>query len=108
MTAINMAPSSRSARETGAWIGRGTRVRTIGAIEAGRESVSKRDPRPSAADAVIRSLYEEHGRSVLAYATRLTGDRAAAEDVAQETFLRAWKHHEKLLDGHGSVRGWLL
>ena len=69
--------------------------------------MAERDLRPGA-DAVIRSLYEEHGRSVLAYATRLTGDRAAAEDVAQETFLRAWKNHEKLVEGRGSVRGWLL
>ena len=45
---------------------------------------------------LIRSLYEEHGRSVLAYAIRLTEDRAAAEDVVQETLLRAWKHAEDL------------
>jgi RNA polymerase sigma-70 factor (ECF subfamily) len=61
-----------------------------------------------AAEALIRSLYDEHGRSVLAYATRLTGDRAAAEDVVQETLLRAWKHADNLVEGKGSVRGWLL
>ena len=66
-----------------------------------------RDSRPSA-DATIRSLFDEHGRSVLAYATRLTGDRAAAEDVVQETFLRAWKNADDLVEGKGSVRGWLL
>ncbi|MGC4943178.1 sigma-70 family RNA polymerase sigma factor [Kribbella sp. DT2] len=60
------------------------------------------------AEALIRSLYAEHGRSLLAYATRLTGDRAAAEDVVQETLLRAWKHSDDLIDGKGSVRGWLL
>jgi RNA polymerase sigma-70 factor, ECF subfamily len=65
--------------------------------------------RDAAADeALIRSLYEEHGRSLLAYATRLTGDRAAAEDVVQETLVRAWKHPESLTNGKGSVRGWLL
>jgi RNA polymerase sigma-70 factor, ECF subfamily len=58
---------------------------------------------------LIRFLYEEHGRSVLAYATRLTGDRAAAEDVLQETLLRAWRHADNLRnDSKGSVRGWLL
>jgi RNA polymerase sigma-70 factor (ECF subfamily) len=66
------------------------------------------DPRPAAAETLIRSLYEQHGRSVLAYATRLTGDRAAAEDVVQETLLRAWKHADELVEGRGSVRGWLL
>jgi RNA polymerase sigma-70 factor, ECF subfamily len=58
---------------------------------------------------LIRFLYQEHGRSVLAYATRLTGDRAAAEDVVQETLLRAWRHADDLRDeSKGSVRGWLL
>jgi RNA polymerase sigma-70 factor (ECF subfamily) len=61
-----------------------------------------------AAEALTRSLYEEHGRSLLAYATRLTGDRAAAEDVVQETLVRAWKHADDLTEGKGSVRGWLL
>ncbi|WP_165987670.1 sigma-70 family RNA polymerase sigma factor [Streptomyces sp. YIM 98790] len=59
-------------------------------------------------EALIRSLYEEHGRALLAYATRLTGDRAAAEDVVQETLIRAWRHPEVLVNGKGSVRGWLL
>ena len=63
---------------------------------------------PDAAEALIRSLYAEHGRSLLAYATRLTGDRAAAEDVVQETLVRAWKHAGDLTLGKGSVRGWLL
>jgi RNA polymerase sigma-70 factor (ECF subfamily) len=53
-------------------------------------------------------LYEEHGRSLLAYATRLTGDRASAEDVVQETLLRAWKHSDAMVNQKGSVRGWLL
>src|SRR4029077_7941473 len=38
-----------------------------------------------------------------------TNDRAAAEDVLQETLLRAWKNAESLRDdSKGSVRGWLL
>src|SRR5690349_9874368 len=63
---------------------------------------------PASDEALIRTLYEEHGRALLAYATRLTGDRAAAEDVVQETLVRAWKHAEDLVEGRGSVRGWLL
>ncbi|GAA0614243.1 sigma-70 family RNA polymerase sigma factor [Kribbella sandramycini] len=61
-----------------------------------------------AGETFVRSLYAEHGRSLLAYATRLTGDRAAAEDVVQETLVRAWKHAADLNKGAGSVRGWLL
>jgi RNA polymerase sigma-70 factor (ECF subfamily) len=59
-------------------------------------------------EAIVRALYAEHGRSLLAYATRLTGDRAAAEDVVQETLVRAWKHADRLVESRGSVRGWLL
>ncbi|WP_349497685.1 sigma-70 family RNA polymerase sigma factor [Actinorhabdospora filicis] len=57
---------------------------------------------------MIRSLYEEHGHALLAYATRITGDRAAAEDVLQETLLRAWRNAESLASGEGSMRSWLF
>ncbi|MFD7026995.1 sigma-70 family RNA polymerase sigma factor [Streptomyces sp. NPDC059917] len=67
-----------------------------------------RGRRGSTDEALIRSVYEEHGHALLAYATRLTGDRAAAEDVVQETVIRAWRHAEILVNGKGSVRGWLL
>ncbi|HEV3362153.1 MAG TPA: sigma-70 family RNA polymerase sigma factor [Pseudonocardiaceae bacterium] len=59
-------------------------------------------------EALIRGVYAEHGRALLAYATRLTSDHAAAEDVVQETLVRAWKHPEALINGKGSTRGWLL
>src|SRR5205807_758442 len=45
---------------------------------------------------------------VLAYITRMTGDRYEAQDVLQETMLRAWRHREELVNREGSVRGWLL
>lgn len=65
--------------------------------------------RQSVADeALIRSLFNEHGRAMLAYATSLTGDRSAAEDVVQEALVRAWKSPDSLVNGKGSVRGWLL
>ncbi|MDJ0380029.1 sigma-70 family RNA polymerase sigma factor [Streptomyces sp. G-G2] len=67
-----------------------------------------RGRRGSTDEALIRSVYEEHGHALLAYATRLTGDRATAEDVVQETFIRAWRHADVLVNGKGSVRGWLL
>ncbi|MFF5446407.1 sigma-70 family RNA polymerase sigma factor [Streptomyces sp. NPDC012888] len=67
-----------------------------------------RSRRGSTDEALIRSVYEEHGQALLAYATRLTGDRAAAEDVVQETLIRAWRHSDALVNGKGSVRGWLL
>lgn len=59
-------------------------------------------------DALIRAVYQQHGQAVLAYVTKLTGDRAAAEDILQETLVRAWRHSEVLVNSTGSVRAWLL
>ncbi|WP_443078000.1 sigma factor [Streptomyces sp. NBC_01450] len=59
-------------------------------------------------EVLIRALYAEHGKALLAYATRLTGDRAAAEDVVQETLIRAWKHPEVTDGPRVSRRGRLL
>lgn len=64
--------------------------------------------REVADEALVRSLFQEHGRAMLAYATQLTRDRAAAEDVVQEALVRAWRHPDSLANGKGSVRGWLL
>jgi RNA polymerase sigma-70 factor, ECF subfamily len=67
-----------------------------------------RDRRNMADEALIRSLFNEHGKAMLGYATRLTNDRAAAEDVVQEAMLRAWRSPDSLINSKGSVRGWLL
>jgi RNA polymerase sigma-70 factor, ECF subfamily len=56
----------------------------------------------------ISFLVNEHGAALLAYATRLTGDRHAAEDVVQETLVRAWQRADQLDSAKGSIRGWLL
>jgi RNA polymerase sigma-70 factor (ECF subfamily) len=59
--------------------------------------------------ATLDSVVADHGPALLAYATRLTGgDRHAAEDVVQETWLRAWRHVDRLTEDLGSVRGWLM
>jgi RNA polymerase sigma-70 factor, ECF subfamily len=65
--------------------------------------------RESTADEVlVRRLYAEHGGALLAYATRLMGDRALGEDVVQETLIRAWRNPEALTNNRGSVRGYLF
>jgi RNA polymerase sigma-70 factor (ECF subfamily) len=82
---------------------------TFPGIRSRRKRASSGQEQRAPDEDLIRFLYQEHGRSVLAYATRLTGDRAAAEDVLQETLLRAWRHADNLRnDSRGSVRGWLL
>lgn len=44
---------------------------------------------------------------VYRFARRLTADADAAEDVAQEAFLRAWRHRGRLRDER-AARGWLF
>jgi RNA polymerase sigma-70 factor (ECF subfamily) len=54
--------------------------------------------------ASMRALYDEHDAALSRYAVRLTGDRARAEDVTQETLLRVWRHPEVVEYGERSVR----
>ena len=57
----------------------------------------------------LRALYDAHASVLLAYALRLTGgDRARAEDVVQETLVRAWKNLDRLDDAVAPVRPWLF
>ena len=53
-------------------------------------------------------LSEEHGRAMLAYSARLTGDHSAAEDVVQEVLVRAWRHRNDAVGGKTEVRAWLF
>src|SRR5256885_1683437 len=57
---------------------------------------------------LLRALHAEHGDALFAYALRMcSGDRQRAEDLVQETLLRAWQHPEALDPERGSVRAWL-
>jgi RNA polymerase sigma-70 factor (ECF subfamily) len=57
----------------------------------------------------LRALYDGHAPVLLAYALRLTGgDRARAEDIVQETLLRAWRNLDQLDEHAGPVRPWLF
>jgi RNA polymerase sigma-70 factor (ECF subfamily) len=58
---------------------------------------------------LLRLLYAEHGQALFAHALRLCGgDRGRAEDLVQETLLRAWRHPQALDPARGPVRGWLF
>jgi RNA polymerase sigma-70 factor, ECF subfamily len=54
----------------------------------------------------FNQIVERYQSHVFNLAARILGDRAAAEDVAQETFISAFR----AIDGFrgGSLRGWLL
>lgn len=55
-------------------------------------------------------LYEEHAGPLLMFVLRLTGgDRQRAEDIVQETLLRAWRNAHRLgAQGQQSLRPWLV
>jgi RNA polymerase sigma-70 factor, ECF subfamily len=57
---------------------------------------------------MVEGLYSEYRGFVLGYVTSLLRDRYLAEDVVQETMVRAWRHYGQLSEENGSVRGWLL
>lgn len=60
-------------------------------------------------EAALRELYDAHAGALLAYSMRLTnGDRGRAEDVVQETLLRAWRHRDAIDETRGPVRPWLF
>jgi RNA polymerase sigma-70 factor (ECF subfamily) len=54
-----------------------------------------------------RVLYDQHSAALLAYVRRLLhGDRQLAEDIVQETLLRAWKNADGV--PQASLRPWLF
>jgi RNA polymerase sigma-70 factor (ECF subfamily) len=55
---------------------------------------------------VFRAVYEENSRSLYNLAFRLVGDRQRAEEVVQETFLRAFDRAETFREG-ARVSTWL-
>lgn len=58
---------------------------------------------------LLRALHDEHAGALWSYVVGLTnGDRAQAQDVVQETMLRAWRNPQVLAQTSGSARGWLF
>jgi RNA polymerase sigma-70 factor (ECF subfamily) len=58
------------------------------------------------ADPDLGSTLEQHRREIHVHCYRMTGSFSDAEDLTQETFLRAWRHRDRF-EGRASVRTWL-
>jgi RNA polymerase sigma-70 factor (ECF subfamily) len=54
----------------------------------------------------FETLVERHRREIQVHCYRMLGSLSDAEDLAQETFLRAWKGRDAF-EGRASVRTWL-
>lgn len=53
-------------------------------------------------------LYDRHSRAAYRLAHRMTGGREAAEDLAQDAFLKVWTSADSYRSERGSVRTWVL
>jgi RNA polymerase sigma-70 factor (ECF subfamily) len=77
------------------------RARTLG-----RVSVLAENPQDSTSRDAFLADAQSHRRELLAHCYRMTGSLHDAEDLVQETYLRAWKAYEGF-QGKSSVRTWL-
>jgi len=68
----------------------------------------RRDAHTLADESGIRAAYAAHGAELYRFALRALGDDGAAQDVVQETFLRAWKAADRYDSELSSLRVWLF
>jgi RNA polymerase sigma-70 factor (ECF subfamily) len=60
-------------------------------------------------EATLAELYRLHGGYLRRSLARITnGDGGRAEDIVQETLLRAWQHPDAFIRGSAGARPWLL
>lgn len=57
---------------------------------------------------LLGTIMTEHRDGLVSYAEKMLGDRGLAEDIVQETTIRAWRNIDRLLGMEGSIRGWLF
>jgi RNA polymerase sigma-70 factor (ECF subfamily) len=56
----------------------------------------------------MSDLYELYGRLLYVLIVRIVHNPSVAEDLVQESFLRAWNRADQLSDNYGSVGPWLV
>ncbi|MFH9352089.1 sigma-70 family RNA polymerase sigma factor [Kitasatospora sp. NPDC017646] len=63
----------------------------------------------AADEELVRALYREHAGPLFTFVLHLVaGDRQRAEDVVQETLVRAWRNIHRLDPQADSLRPWLV
>lgn len=56
----------------------------------------------------LRALHAAHAPAVHAFALRATGDAQIAEEITQDTFVRAWRALDRYDPQRGDVQAWLF
>jgi RNA polymerase sigma-70 factor, ECF subfamily len=77
-------------------------------MRADAGSIGSRSELRLADESVLRAAYAAHGPELYRFAVRALGDNGAAEEVVQETFLRAWRSGDRFDPALGSLRTWLF
>ncbi len=62
---------------------------------------------PGDPDAAIRQLYSHYAKALHGYVEQFCPDQASADDIVQETFIRAWRHLPQLSADDRPVQPWL-
>lgn len=57
---------------------------------------------------LLRAIHDEHAAALWRYVVHLTADPALADDIVQETLIRAWRHPAVLDQHEASARAWLF
>ncbi len=58
--------------------------------------------------AAFKKLYDRYSPRVMGLSLRITGDRALAEEVTQETFWRVWRNAASFNQARGSYQNWMF
>jgi len=59
-------------------------------------------------ETLVSDLYSCHAQALRGYVERFCRDSANAEDIVQETFIRAWRHLPQLREDERPIRPWLF
>jgi RNA polymerase sigma-70 factor (ECF subfamily) len=90
-----------------AWLATLLAADDSGAAHTASGEAKAADGREDASPGEFERFFRQHERAVYACLWRLTGDAQTAHDLTQETFLRAWRHFERVR-GYERPQAWLL
>ncbi|MGD0321182.1 MAG: sigma-70 family RNA polymerase sigma factor [Acidimicrobiales bacterium] len=86
-----------------------TRASRVARTRAGTSSMSASEHRLETADeGGLRDAFIAHGSELFGFARKALDDSGAAEEVVQETFVRAWRARHRFDSSLGSLRTWLF